>query len=98
MKRGSVIGFEVRIRFIVMSFLLDGLVQVWYVKSNSALRSGAAKPVCEMAGTEQRILAGDQAPLLKRRAEVAGLLVRYNRARIMIDRKSTRLNSSHTVI
>ena len=84
MKRGSVIGFEVRIRFIVMSFLLDGLVQVWYVKSNSALRSGAAKPVCEMAGTEQRILARDEAALLKRRAEVACLLVPHDRAGVVM--------------
>jgi hypothetical protein len=57
------------------------------VINGSVLRSGAAKPVCEMAGTEQRILARDQAPLLKRRAEVAGLLVCHDRAGIVIRHK-----------
>jgi len=37
-----------------------------------------------MAGTEQRIIARDQAPLLKRRAEVARLLVRHDCAGIMM--------------
>ena len=56
--------------------------------SGSALWSGAAKPVCEMAGTEQRVfLARDQAALLQRRAEVAGLLVRHDRAGIVIRRE-----------
>ena len=51
------------------------------------LWSGAAKPVREMAGTEQRVLARDQAALLKRRAEVAGLLVRHDRAGIVMRRE-----------
>ena len=55
--------------------------------NGSVLWSGAAKPVCEMAGTEQRILARDQTPLLKGRAEVAGLLVRHDRAGIMMRRE-----------
>src|SRR5215831_19706364 len=40
-----------------------------------------------MAGTEQRILARDQATLLKRRAEVAGLFVRHDCAGIMMRRE-----------
>ena len=53
--------------------------------SGSVLRSGAAKPVREMAGTEQRVfLVRDQAALLQRRAEVAGLLVRHDRAGIVM--------------
>ena len=67
-----------------MFFLVFGLVEVWVVISGSVLWSGAAKPVCEMDRTEQRILAGDQAPLLKCRAEVAGLLVRHDRAGIVM--------------
>ena len=52
------------------------------------LRSRAAKPVREMAGTEQRILTvRDQAALLERRAEVAGLLVRDDRAGIVLCRE-----------
>ena len=46
--------------------------------------SGAAKPVCEMTGTEQRVFARDQATLLKRRAEVAGLLIPYDLAGIVV--------------
>src|SRR5436190_21677476 len=37
-----------------------------------------------MTGTEQRILARDKAPLLKRSAEVAGSLVRHDRAGVMM--------------
>ena len=55
--------------------------------NGSVLWSSAAKPVCEMAGTEQRILARDQAALLKRRAEVVGLLVRHDRAGIVMRRE-----------
>src|SRR6266498_4786149 len=84
MKRGSPPGFEVRIRFIVMLFLLCGLVVLARLISGSALRSGAGKPVCEMAGAEQRVLAGDEAPLLKRRAEVGGLLVPHDRAGVVM--------------
>ena len=56
--------------------------------SGSVLWSGAAKPVCEMAGTEQRVfLVRDQAALLKRRAEVVGLLVCHDRAGIVLRRE-----------
>ena len=44
------------------------------------LRSGAAKPVREMGGAEQRILSRHEALLVHRSAEVAGLLVRDDRA------------------
>src|SRR5512132_1169097 len=84
MRRGSPTGCEVWIRFILMFFLVFGLVEVWVVMNGSVLWSGAAKPVCEMAGTEQRILARDKAPLFKRRAEVAGLFVRNDRAGIVM--------------
>src|SRR5213595_2646225 len=57
----------------------------WPVRaSGSTLRSGAAKPVCEMRGAEQRVLARDEAALLKRRAEVEGLLVAHDRAGIVM--------------
>ena|SRR6266566_4406187 len=52
--------------------------------SGSTLRSGAVKPVCEMAGADQRVLARDEAALLKRRAEVEGLLVPHDRAGIVM--------------
>ena len=53
--------------------------------SDSVLWSRAAKPVCEMAGAEQRVfLARDEAALLKRRAEVVGLLVRHDRAGVVM--------------
>src|SRR5205814_893839 len=61
--------------------------KVWVVINGSALCSGAAKPVCEMAGTKKRILARDQATLFKRGAEVAGLLVRYDGAGIVMRHK-----------
>ena len=41
-------------------------------------------PVREMDRTEKRILAWNEAPLLKRSAEVAGSLVRYDRAGIVM--------------
>jgi hypothetical protein len=37
-----------------------------------------------MAGAEQRVLARDEASLLKRRAEVAGSLVRHDGARVVM--------------
>jgi len=46
--------------------------------------SRAAKPVREMAGTEQRFPGRDQAALLKRRAEVARLLVPNDCARVVL--------------
>jgi hypothetical protein len=52
--------------------------------NGSVLWSGAAKPVCEMAGAEQRVLARDEAALLKRRAEVVGLLVPHDRAGVVM--------------
>src|SRR5207302_4644157 len=59
---------------------------VW--KSSSALCGSAAKPVFEMAGTEQRIfLVWDQAALFKRRTEVVCLLVRHDRAGIVLRRE-----------
>src|SRR4030095_6036888 len=87
MKRGSVAGFEVWIRFMVISFLLCGVVEVWVVMNGSVLWSGAAKPVRETGGAEQRIVARDQAPFLKRRSEVAGLLVRHDRAGVVMRRE-----------
>src|SRR5207237_4173793 len=67
-----------------MFFLVCGLVVLACSASGSALRSGAAKPVCEMAGAEQRVLARDDAALRKRRAGVAGLLVRHDRAGVVM--------------
>src|SRR6266550_3296611 len=55
--------------------------------SGSLLWSGAAKPVCEVAGTEQRILVWDKAARLERRAEVVGLLVCHDCARIVMCRE-----------
>ena len=52
--------------------------------NGSVLWSGAAQPVCKMTGTEQRIFARDKAPLLKRSAEVAGSLVRNDRAGVVM--------------
>ena len=40
-----------------------------------------------MAGTKQRILARDQAALVKRRAKIAGLLIRHDRAGIVMGRE-----------
>ena len=54
----------------------------------SALRSDAAKPVCETGGAEQRVLTfWDQAALLERRAEIASLLVGDDRAGIVMRRE-----------
>ena len=60
------------------------MVEVCLLISESALRSRTAKPVHETRGTEQRVLAGDEAALLKRRAEVVGLLVPYDRAGVVM--------------
>src|SRR4029453_5701817 len=82
MKRGSPTGFEVRIRFIVMFF--SYLVWLFLECSGSALRSSAVKPVRETGGAEQRVIGRDEAALLKRRAEVDGLLVPHDCAGIVM--------------
>src|SRR5262249_45011381 len=49
---------------------------------------GTTEPVCEMAGTKQRVVAiRDQAALLKRRAEVSSLLVCHDGTRIVMRRE-----------
>ena len=72
-----------------MSFLYAVLAELfgWFV-SGSVLWSGAAKPVRETGRTEQRVLTfWDQAALLERRAEVAGLLVGDDCAGIVMRRE-----------
>ena len=65
-----------------------GLGLGMFVISGSALRSCAAKPVREMAGTEQRVfLVRDQAALLQRCTEVVCLLVCDDRAGIVLRRE-----------
>jgi hypothetical protein len=75
-KRGRLRVFEVRTAFIVMLLVVCGC--------GSVVRSGAAEPVCEMAGTAKRFPGRYQAAFLKRRAEVACLLVPNHCAGIVL--------------
>jgi hypothetical protein len=66
--------------FGVARILINGWLILACSRSGLARRSGAVKPVLETGGTKQRVLTRDEAPLLKRRAEVASLLVPHDRA------------------
>src|SRR5438105_14235204 len=77
MKRGSPTGFEVRIRFIVMPFLV-----MWLgcscdvreeVRPRFFLGSRAAEPLLVMRRGEARIIAGGKALIVQLCAEVEGV-------------------------
>src|SRR5947207_12143422 len=77
MKRGSPTGFEVRIRFIVMFFLVCGqVVLVIFGKSSFLgffLGWEALEPVLEMCRTEAGVIAGSKALIIQLCAEVEGV-------------------------
>src|SRR5439155_883290 len=77
MKRGSPTGFEVRIRFIVMFFLVCGqVVLVMFGKSSFLgffLGWEALEPVLVMRRAEAGVIAGGKALIVQLCAEVPGV-------------------------
>src|SRR6266496_4911375 len=77
MKRGSPTGFEVRIRFNVMFFLVCGLVVLEMFGKRSFLGfflgCAAAEPLLVMRRAEAGVIAGGKALIVQLCAEIQGV-------------------------